>query len=167
MRPVALVFGFAFSFFIINIAMWFGGVGLSTFMGGMLANVWVGPVAAFGSLSIILGTIFMILRYVLRMVTHLPDNLPRWIGGQGNNVGDMSAAEGGNQAMQGGAKSVAQGGFAVKSQRDQRAERKVAADAASEADAERDVKLAKMIRGENPGGSGEKDGGGEKGRPKT
>jgi hypothetical protein len=126
MRPVAIVFGFVFSFFIINIAMWFASVGLSIFISGMLTDVVMGPISMFATFSVILGVIFMLLRYVLRMVTHLPENIPNWMGGRGNNVGEMQAAEGGNQAMEGGAKTVARGGFAVKQGSDARTEKRLA-----------------------------------------
>jgi conjugal transfer/type IV secretion protein DotA/TraY len=37
-RPVALVFGFAFSFYIIGIASWFAAQALGIFLSGMLFN---------------------------------------------------------------------------------------------------------------------------------
>lgn len=113
MRPVALVFGFAFMFYIMNIAFWFASVGMGTFLSGMLADVDIGPGAFVGVMAILIGTAFMLVRFVLKMITHLPDNLPRWIGGQGNNVGDMAAAEGANQGMAGTTKNSARGSFVV------------------------------------------------------
>lgn len=93
MRPVAIVFGFVFSFFVINIAMWFASIGLGIFLSGMLTDVVMGPISMFATISVILGVIFMTLRYVLRMITHLPENIPNWMGGRSNNTGEMQAAE--------------------------------------------------------------------------
>jgi hypothetical protein len=158
MRPVAIVFGFVFSFYIINIAMWFASVGLSIFISGMLTDVVMGPISMFATFSVILGVIFMLLRYVLRMVTHLPENIPNWMGGRSNNTGEMQAAESGNQAMQGGARTVARGGFAVKQGADARTEKALAEKAAKE---EKDAKAADLGAKHTPPvhGTAEKDGG--------
>ena len=112
-RPVALVFGFAFMFYIMNIAFWFAAMGLGIFLSGMLSDVIMGPGAFVGTLAIIMSTIFMIVRYTLKMITHLPDNLPRWIGGASNNVGDVQAAEGANQSAQNSTAQAALNGFAL------------------------------------------------------
>ena len=109
-RPVALVFGFAFMFYIMNIAFWFAAMGLGIFLSGMLSDVIMGPGAFVGTLAIIMSTIFMIVRYTLKMITHLPDNLPRWMGGMGNNVGDTQAAEGANQSTASTSQNIARGG---------------------------------------------------------
>ena len=168
MRPVAIVFGFSFSFFIINIAMWFASIGLGIFLSGMLTDVVMGPISMFATLSVILGVIFMTLRYVLRMVTHLPENIPNWMGGRSNNTGDMQAAETGGQTMEGGAKMVARGGLQVKQQADIRAERKLADDAGAiekrksgdEATAKETARNAQMERLISAvGGGAEKKGG--------
>ena len=112
-RPVAIVFGFAFSFYIIGIACWFAAMAMGTFLSGMLADVNVGPGAFIGVTAIIMTTLFMVIRYVLKMITHLPDNLPRWIGGASNNVGDVQAAEGANQSAQNSTAQAALNGFAL------------------------------------------------------
>jgi hypothetical protein len=114
----------------------------------------------------------MVLRYVLRMVTHLPENIPNWMGGRSNSAGEMQAAEGGNQAMQSGAKNVARGGFAVKQQSDARGEKKLADDAgaierkksgeaAATKDAAKSAQMERLIGA--IGGGAEKKGG--KGSP--
>ena len=72
-----------------------------------------GPGAFIGVTAIIVITLIMVIRYVLGMITHLPDNLPRWIGGQGNNVGDRQAAESANQGGANSVKAGARNGFAV------------------------------------------------------
>ena len=116
MRPVAIVFGFAFSFYIIGIACWFAAMAMGTFLSGMLADVNVGPGAFIGVTAIIMTTLFMVIRYVLKMITHLPDNLPRWMGGQGNNVGDAAAADAANQGAERGTAQAARGAFALRQQ---------------------------------------------------
>ncbi len=177
MRPVAIVFGFVFSFFIINIAMWFASLGLGIFLSGMLNNVVMGPISMIATLAVIISTIFMVLRYVLRMVTHLPENIPNWMGGRSNNAGEMQAAESGNAAAQSGGKTAMRGMATVnvgRAQKDQQAidgaaKNQQAAAEKAEGRAyneQRDEKnnkaladsIAQMNKNNNPGGGGEKGG---------
>jgi hypothetical protein len=91
-------------------------MGLGIFLSGMLQDVILGPGAFVGTVAIVMSTIFMIVRYTLKMITHLPDNLPRWIGGAGNNLGDAQAAESANQSAQSSTATAARNGFALAQQ---------------------------------------------------
>lgn len=143
MRPVAIVFGFAFSFYIIGIACWFASMALGTFLSGMLADVDIGPGAFVGISAIIVSTLFMVIRYTLRMITHLPDNLPRWMGGQGNNVGDAAAAESANAGAERGAGQAGRGVFALRQQAFKDSEGEAQRDASKIEDNARKAKGAK------------------------
>ena len=50
------------------------------------------------------------------MVTHHPDNLPRWFGGQCNNVGNVAAAGSANQCAQQSTGQTARNMFALRQQ---------------------------------------------------
>ena len=94
MRPTALVFGFVFMFYIMNIAMWFASMALALYISTMLTSSTFGLGSFIGTMSVIMATAFMVVKYVVQMITHLPDNLPKWIGGNGTNTGDLNAAVG-------------------------------------------------------------------------
>ena len=101
MRPVALVFGFVFMFFIMNIAMWFAAVAMALFLSTMITSSSIGFGTMLGAMSVIVATAFMVVKYVMQMITHLPDNLPNWMGGRGTNTGDLAAAQQGQSQAEG------------------------------------------------------------------
>lgn len=108
-RPIALVFGFVFFFYTVSVACWFAAQGLGLFLSGMLENVTVGPGAFLATTTVILTTLFMIVRYSVSLITHLAEELPRWIGGMGNNMGDSQAAQQGAGDLQGRGAGLSQG----------------------------------------------------------
>lgn len=112
MRPVLLTFGFIFMFFLIFIVGHFVGGAMSIYMSGM-NGFHVGIVGSVAILAIILGTIWGSMKFLLNLITHLADQVPQWIGGRGQHLGDKEYTM---QAVDSGAnkaKGVALGAYGV------------------------------------------------------
>jgi conjugal transfer/type IV secretion protein DotA/TraY len=130
MRPIALTFGFVFMYYLLNVALWFMGTALAMAFGGMTMTSVVGPVAAVFLIGVILGAIFMVIRIVVGMVTHLADNIPNWMGGRSTNVPGGREAVHEAQGMQGTIqRTTTAGGVAIRQMvREGEAEKKAAAE---------------------------------------
>ncbi len=107
MRPLLLTFGFVFFFFIVNIAGWFTGMALKVVFKGMAGDD-IGPVAFLGLSTVAIITLFMVLKMSMKLITHLADRLPQWIGGHsGQGLGEGDIAQGAINAGSGKAQKVA------------------------------------------------------------
>lgn len=91
MRPVLLTFGFIFMFFLIFIVGHFVGGAMSIYMSGM-NGFHVGIVGSVAILAIILGTIWGSMKFLMGLITHLADQVPQWIGGRGQHLGEKEQA---------------------------------------------------------------------------
>ena len=91
MRPVLLTFGFVFMFFLIFIVGHFVGGAMSIYMAGM-NGFNLGIVGSVAVLAIILGTLWGSMKFLMGLVTHLADQVPQWIGGRGQHLGEKENA---------------------------------------------------------------------------
>ena len=91
MRPVLLTFGFVFMFFLIFIVGHFVGGAMSIYMAGM-NGFNLGIVGSVAVLAIILGTLWGSMKFLMGLITHLADQVPQWIGGRGQHLGEKENA---------------------------------------------------------------------------
>ena len=111
-RPLLLTVGFIFAFFIMDIGGWFLGEALQAFLGGM-GGTQVGIIGFCSMLAVIIGAEFLFIKTVLKLITHLADRAPQWIGGHsGQGLGTEEVAGGATRAVEGGGAVV--GRYAVK-----------------------------------------------------
>ena len=100
-RPLLLTLGFIFAFFIMDIGGWFVGQALQVFLGGM-GGTQVGMVGFATMLAVIIGTEFLFIKTVLKLITHLADRVPQWMGGHsGQGLGTDEVAGGAALAVAG------------------------------------------------------------------
>lgn len=101
LRPLLLTLGFIFAFFIMDIGGWFVGQALQVFLGGM-GGTQVGMVGFAAMLAVIIGTEFLFIKTVLKLITHLADRVPQWMGGHtGQGLGTEEVAGGATMAVAG------------------------------------------------------------------
>ena len=112
MRPVLLTFGFVFMFFLIFIVGHFVGGAMSVYMMGM-NGFHLGVVGGVAVFAIILGTIWGSMKFLMGLITHLADQVPQWIGGRGQHLGEKENAMQGASSGADKAKGVAMGAYAV------------------------------------------------------
>ena len=112
MRPVLLTFGFVFMFFLIFIVGHFVGGAMSIYMAGM-NGFNLGIVGSVAVLAIILGTIWGAMKFLMGLITHLADQVPQWIGGRGQHLGEKEQAIQGAESGANKAKGVALGAYGV------------------------------------------------------
>ncbi|MHB1642189.1 MAG: DotA/TraY family protein [Acidithiobacillus sp.] len=112
MRPVLLTFGFVFMFFLIFIVGHFVGGAMSIYMAGM-NGFNLGIVGSVAVLAIILGTLWGSMKFLMGLITHLADQVPQWIGGRGQHLGEKENAMQGASSGADKAKGVAMGAYAV------------------------------------------------------
>lgn len=112
MRPVLLTFGFVFMFFLIFIVGHFVGGAMSVYMFGM-NGFHLGIVGSVAVLAIILGTIWGSMKFLMGLITHLADQVPQWIGGRGQHLGEKENAMQGADSGANKAKTVATGAYGV------------------------------------------------------
>ena len=112
MRPVLLTFGFIFMFFLIFIVGHFVGGAMSIYMAGM-NGFHLGIVGSVAVLAIILGTIWGSIKMLMGLITHLADQVPQWIGGRGQHLGEKEQAIQGAESGANKAKTVATGAYGV------------------------------------------------------
>ena len=112
MRPALLTFGFVFMFFLIFIVGHFVGGAMSVYMSGM-SGFDVGPVGAVAILAIIIGTIWGSIKFLMGLITHLADQVPQWIGGRGQHLGEKETAIQGAESGSNKAKGVAVAAYGV------------------------------------------------------
>ncbi|MGK9452992.1 DotA/TraY family protein [Acidithiobacillus caldus] len=110
MRPVLLTFGFIIMFFLIFIVGHFVGGAISIYLRGM-AGKDLGVVGAIAVLAIILGTLWGSIKFLMGLITNLADQVPQWIGGRGQNLGEKENAIQSVQAGGEKAKTLAAGSF--------------------------------------------------------
>ena len=100
-RPLLLTLGFIFAFFIMDIGGWFVGQALQVFLAGM-GGTQVGIIGFAAMLAVIIGTVFLFIKTVLKLITHLADRLPQWMGGHtGQGLGTEEVAGGAALAVAG------------------------------------------------------------------
>ena len=101
LRPLLLTIGFIFAFFIMDIGGWFLGQALQVFLAGM-GGTQVGMVGFAAMLMVIIGTVFLFIKTVLKLITHLADRVPQWMGGHsGQGLGTDEIAGGATMAVAG------------------------------------------------------------------
>ena len=94
MRPLLLTVGFILAFFVLDIAGWFVGQALQVFLAGM-GGTQVGPIGFAAMLAVIISTMFLFIKTVMKLITHLADRAPQWIGGHsGQSLGEAELAQG-------------------------------------------------------------------------
>lgn len=174
-RPLLLTVGFIFAFFILDIGGWFLGEALQIFLGGM-SGYHVGLIGFIAIMSVIITTLFMFIKTVLKMITHLADRAPQWIGGHsGQGMGEadiatnavQSAGQGAQKyGMYGGEKlngafdgAVGAGAAAVASSQDSQQKQ----EKAKKADAQHTQLMEALSGGKAAGQGGE----GEEGEKKS
>lgn len=100
-RPLLLTMGFIFAFFIMDIGGWFVGEALQAFLAGM-GGTQVGIIGFCSMLAVIIGAEFLFIKTVLKLITHLADRAPQWIGGHsGQGLGTDEVAGGATLAVAG------------------------------------------------------------------
>lgn len=100
-RPLLLTVGFIFAFFIMDIGGWFLGEALQAFLAGM-GGTQVGIIGFCSMLAVIIGAEFLFIKTVLKLITHLADRAPQWIGGHsGQGLGTEEVAGGATLAVAG------------------------------------------------------------------
>jgi conjugal transfer/type IV secretion protein DotA/TraY len=93
-RPLLLTVGFIFAFFIMDIGGWFVGSALQAFLAGM-GSTQVGIIGFASMLAVIIATVMLFIKTVLKLITHLADRAPQWIGGHsGQGLGEADIAQG-------------------------------------------------------------------------
>lgn len=112
MRPVLLTFGFVFMFFLIFIVGHFVGGAMSVYMSGM-NGFNLGIVGSVAVLAIILGTIWGSMKFLMGLITHLADQVPQWIGGRGQHLGEKEQAIQGAESGANKAKVTAAAAYGV------------------------------------------------------
>ncbi len=112
MRPVLLTFGFVFMFFLIFIVGHFVGGAMSIYMAGM-NGFHLGIVGSVAVLAIILGTIWGAMKFLMGLITHLADQVPQWIGGRGQHLGEKEQAIQGAESGANKAKVTAAAAYGV------------------------------------------------------
>lgn len=106
LRPLLLTIGFIFAFFIIDIGGWFVGQALQVFLAGM-GGTQVGMIGFAAMLAVIIGTEFLFIKTVLKLITHLSDRVPQWMGGHsGQGLGTDEVAGGAAMAVAGAGAAV-------------------------------------------------------------
>ena len=112
-RPVLLTFGFIFMFFIINLAATFTGDALQIAFVAM-NQYTIGPVAFVSYIAVTFFTLLMVLRMVLKLITHLADRAPQWLGGHsGQGLGEENIATQANESAKVKSGSAMQGALAI------------------------------------------------------
>ncbi|MHB0888764.1 hypothetical protein [Acidithiobacillus sp.] len=77
-----------------NFGGWFVGEALQAFLTGM-GGTQVGIIGFASMLAVIIATVFMFIKTVLKLITHLADRAPQWIGGHsGQGLGEAEIAQG-------------------------------------------------------------------------
>ena len=112
MRPALLTFGFVFMFFLIFIVGHFVGGAMSIYMMGM-NGFHLGIVGSVAVLAVILGTIWGSMKLLMGLITHLADQVPQWIGGRGQHLGEKEQAIQGATSGSDKAKVVAAAAYGV------------------------------------------------------
>ncbi|MBZ0071428.1 MAG: DotA/TraY family protein [Gammaproteobacteria bacterium] len=92
MRPLLLTFGFIFAWLLIDVSMAFLGMALEVYLYSLVGTT-TGPVMILSTIGVVLAAITALVYYVMRLVTHLAQHVPMWIGGtQGSDLGTDAAA---------------------------------------------------------------------------
>ncbi|MCR2829399.1 hypothetical protein NR402_03760 [Acidithiobacillus ferrooxidans] len=77
-----------------DIGGWFVGEALQAFLTGM-GGTQVGIIGFAAILAVIIATVLMFIKTVLKLITHLADRAPQWIGGHsGQGLGEADIAQG-------------------------------------------------------------------------
>lgn len=84
MRPVLLVFGFVFAYLLMSIGGWFMGIALGISIYGMSGNN-IGVVEFLALLGVIATMATTMVYFIMKLVTHLAQHVPVWIGGNLSN----------------------------------------------------------------------------------
>lgn len=97
MRPLLLTFGFIFAWLLMDVSGAFLGMALDVYLYSLVGSD-VGLVALVTTVGIVAGGALTMVYFVMRLITHLAQHVPMWLGGtSGTDLGTDSAAA---QAMQ-------------------------------------------------------------------
>ena len=97
MRPLLLTFGFIFAWLLMDVSGAFLGMALDVYLYSLVGSD-VGFVALVSTVGVVAGGALTMVYFVMRLVVHLAQHVPMWLGGtSGTDLGADSAAQ---QAMQ-------------------------------------------------------------------
>lgn len=118
MRPLLLTFGFIFAWLLIDVSLAFLGMALEVYLYSLVGTT-TGPVMILTTIGVVLAAITALVYYVMRLVTHLAQHVPMWIGGtQGSDLGtDAAATRAIDQTESGGRRVIAGAAGAVSGQK--------------------------------------------------
>ena len=92
MRPLLLTFGFIFAWLLIDVSLAFLGMALEVYLYSLVGTT-TSPVMVLSTIGVVLAAITALVYYVMRLVVHLAQHVPMWIGGtQGSDLGTDAAA---------------------------------------------------------------------------
>lgn len=92
MRPLLLTFGFIFAWLLMDVSGSFLGMALDVYMHSLVGTD-VGIVAVVSMVGVIAAGALGMVYFVMRLITHLAQHVPMWLGGtQGTDLGTDSAA---------------------------------------------------------------------------
>lgn len=92
MRPLLLTFGFIFAWLLMDVSGAFLGMALDVYLHSLVGTD-VGPVAVVSMVGVIAAGALGMVYFVMRLITHLAQHVPMWLGGtQGSDLGTDSAA---------------------------------------------------------------------------
>lgn len=92
MRPLLLTVGFIFAFFVMDIGGWFVGMALQVFLAGM-GSYHIGIIGLISMIGVIIAMMFLFIKTVMKLITHLADHAPQWIGGHSGQSLGMDEAQ--------------------------------------------------------------------------
>jgi conjugal transfer/type IV secretion protein DotA/TraY len=87
-RPPLMVLGFMATFSCMKVVAWLIGTTFTTFVGGATAGNAVGPITTLAMVAILTMIMIEAAHKIFGLITHLPENVMRWVGGQGAQMGE-------------------------------------------------------------------------------
>jgi len=119
LRPTLLTFGFVFSFLLFAV----GGkiLGIVFYSGfSAFAVTGVGPIQLVTYLGVMLAAAVSMIYFIAKLITHLAEHVPQYLGGRGADLGVDHAATGAMRQAEGHGKAAAgaAAGYAAKSMQD-------------------------------------------------
>lgn len=90
-RPPLMVLGFMATFSAMKVAAWLIGTTFMTYVSGATAGNIVGPVTILAMVAIMTMMVIQSANLIFGLINHLPDNVMRWIGGHGAQLGEQQS----------------------------------------------------------------------------
>jgi hypothetical protein len=87
-RPPLMVAGFFSSIIIFTAIGHVIGLSFGVFNASVTSGNFVGPVTILAQIVIVIGTMIVFSHKVFGLITHLPENVTKWIGGQASSLGE-------------------------------------------------------------------------------